>query len=491
MKSFQSDSCVVALATGVRPNIWARAALGYSLSLESYPDDNNLDSNGQEFPREVFYGKDEQVFLALMRQRHGITQDADINKLVKLHVERGIRHLWKEFERVGKKGDEFLVSLLETAGKVALTGTEAGFTAENVYESADFSVGVEIGEDPRTGNPVSHMLNAPGLSPHVAVMGRTRSGKTRTGLSILERIDDSTNHSIPFLIFDYAKGDIADNKDFTTATKVSVIRLPKEKIPMAPLALSSYDDEKIKLAARRFVDTIKSVVRLGPKQADTCLRIIKEAYQRAAASAPDIEDVLSIAEEIYETEGKPPDSLLVTLREFADFPVFRSSRYGEGHDFLQKGHVIDLSKLPDGLKKICVFLILDRIYSEIMERQNAPIDSKGYRQMRLLIAIDEAHNYLPCKQPTLERFVRESASKGVGIMLMSQSPDDFDQPKYNFAKEMGLVLVFSCFVQRPKMLEALLGGNIDPQLMSQLPAGIAKTRLPNSLRPIDVRTWIQ
>jgi len=109
--------------------------------------------------------------------------------------------------------------------------------------------------------------------------------------------------------------------------------------------------------------------------------------------------------------------------------------------------------------------------------------------MSLIVAVDEAHNYLPCKQPTLEKFVRESASKGVGVMLMSQSPDDFDQPKYNFAKEMGLVLVFSCFVQRPKMLEALLGGNIDPQLMSQLQAGIAKTRLQNSSRPVDIKTW--
>jgi len=71
----------------------------------------------------------------------------------------------------------------------------------------------------------------------------------------------------------------------------------------------------------------------------------------------------------------------------------------------------------------------------------------------------------------------------------AQSPDDFDQPKYNFAKEMGLVLVFSCFVQRPKMLEALLG-NIDPQLMSQLQPGIAKTRLQNSSRPVDIRTWV-
>lgn len=45
------------------------------------------------------------------------------------------------------------------------------------------------------------------------------------------------------------------------------------------------------------------------------------------------------------------------------------------------------------------------------------------------IAIDEAHNYLPCKQPALEKLVREAASKGVAIILMSQSPDDFDQPK--------------------------------------------------------------
>src|SRR5208337_376098 len=266
--SAEAKTCLESFrtASGLRPNIWARAAMGYSLSLESYPDDNNYDSNGQEFPREVFYGKDEQVFLALLRQRHGITQDADINRLVKLHVERGIGHLWKEFERVGKKGDEFLISLLETASKVAASGTDAGSRAEHVHASADFCVSVEIGEDPKTGNPLSHVLNAPGLSPHIAIMGRTRSGKTRTGLAMLEKIDAYASHAIPFMIFDYAKGDIADNKDFTEATDVSVIRLPKEKIPMAPLALSSYDDEKIKLAARRFVDTIKSVVHLGPKQ---------------------------------------------------------------------------------------------------------------------------------------------------------------------------------------------------------------------------------
>ncbi|MEE9296126.1 MAG: hypothetical protein V3W34_14365 [Phycisphaerae bacterium] len=70
-----------------------------------------------------------------------------------------------------------------------------------------------------------------------------------------------------------------------------------------------------------------------------------------------------------------------------------------------------------------------------------------------------------------------------------QSPDDFDQPRYNFAREMGLAIVFSCVLEKPKMLEAVLGGKINPQRLSQLPAGVALTRLPGSDAPIEVQAW--
>ncbi|MBI4849882.1 MAG: DndE family protein [Nitrospirae bacterium] len=196
-------------ATGLRPDLWARASLGFSLSLESSPDDINYDSNGQEFTREVFYGKDEPVFLALIRQRHGIVEEGEINRLAKLHVERGIRQLWNEFERVGKRGDEFIISLLETAGKAFPQTAEVGGSPEKVHEGADFSIAIEIGKDAKTGNSLSYMMNAPGLSPHIAIMGRTRSGKTRTGLDMLEKVDVCSGKKLPFLVFDYAKGDIA------------------------------------------------------------------------------------------------------------------------------------------------------------------------------------------------------------------------------------------------------------------------------------------
>ncbi|MBI5745515.1 MAG: hypothetical protein HZA13_00760 [Nitrospirae bacterium] len=103
---------------------------------------------------------------------------------------------------------------------------------------------------------------------------------------------------------------------------------------------------------------IKSVVRLGAKQSDTCLHLIREAYEQArqyTGTAPDISSLLAIGEEIYQDEDKPPDSLLATLRDFADFPLFRRAIEGERHNLLETNHIIDLHHLPESLRKIAVF----------------------------------------------------------------------------------------------------------------------------------------
>lgn len=156
---------------------------------------------------------------------------------------------------------------------------------------------------------------------------------------------------------------------------------------------------------------------------------------------------------------------------------------------MRTSHIIDIHGLPEDLRQLTVFLMLDSLYSEIMALPDAPLDSQGNRQLRLIIVIDEAHHYLPCKQPTLEKMVREVRSKGVAIWLLSQSPDDFDQPEYNLAREMGLSIVFSCVLEKPKMLEAVLGGKINPQRLSQLPAGVALTRVLTSDTPIEIQAW--
>src|SRR5438876_2642419 len=79
-------------STGIRPNVWARAALGYSLSLAAEPTRGDYDSEGTEFQEKVFFGPDEESLMALIRQRLGRAPDAeDLGPLIKAHVERGLR----------------------------------------------------------------------------------------------------------------------------------------------------------------------------------------------------------------------------------------------------------------------------------------------------------------------------------------------------------------------------------------------------------------
>ena len=322
----------------------------------------------------------------------------------------------------------------------------------------------------------------------MAIMGKNGTGKTRTAVSLLSRMG-SEHPSVPFLILDYAKGDIANNADLVRTTQATVVRLPGEVIALAPLAISEFDEQSVRLASHRFRDTISAVVRLGAKQKGRCLTIIEEAYDEVHGEAPDLENVVHAANRVYADNSWDDDSLLACLREFTHFPLFRSARVGVAHAFMRTSHIIDIHGLPEDLRKLTVFLMLDSLYSEIMALPDAPLDTQGNRQLRLIIVIDEAHHYLPCKQPTLEKMVREVRSNGVAIWLLSQSPDDFDQPKYNFAREMGLAIVFSCVLEKPTMLEAVLGGKINPQKLSQLPAGVALTRVPTSDTPIEIQAW--
>lgn len=477
--------------TGIRPNLWARAAFGYSLSLEAEPEAAPYDSEGTEFQESTFFGDDALVLVALLRQRLGKPiQSDEIGTIVKPHVERGLRYFKKEFERVNRRSDELLLHLVELCSSHAnvMPGL-AEKLLPPIPASDDFSITIELGPEVKSGRTLLHRLNAPGTSPHIAIMGRNGTGKTRTGLAILSQIASLASYSIPFLVFDYAKGDIANNRAFVSNTGATVISLPGQLIPIAPLSLPYRDQHSIHLAARRFRDSIRSVVRLGLVQSERCLNIITEAYDVLNGGTPDIEYVTRLAEEKYEIEGWSPDSLLACLREFAIFPLFRRAADGSEHELFRRSHIIDVHRLPEDLRKLAVFLVLDRLYSEIMSLPDAPLDNDGNRQLRLIIVIDEAHHYLPCKQSTLENIVREVRSKGVAVMLLSQSPDDFDQGRYNFAREMGLAIVFSCVLEKPKMLEAVLGARIDPRRLSQLPSGVALTRILGTNEPFEVQAW--
>lgn len=472
---------------GIRPNLWVRAALCYSLSTPSNEGLADFDSEGSEFQETTFFGPDKDVYVALIRQRLGYSpKQEDMGKVIKRHVERGIRLLAGDYQRVNRRHDELVMLLLRQAlpsrqvPQPPATGDRWG--ADQVSGKVEISIGPDI----HSGHLVKYEMNVPGASPHVAIMGRNGTGKTRTGLGLLGQFA-TMRHHVPFLVFDYAKGDIAANAEFVRNTNCTVITLPEGRIPRQPLELLDNDEYSIQLAARRFRDSIDSVVHLGPIQLDRCLRLIVKLYEESGTGRPTLEELVRLTEEEYQDNGWKEDSLLACIREFSAFPLFA---YDASADrVFTDSHVIDIHRLPEDLRKIAVFLLLDSMYSQIMALPDAPLDSDGNRAMRLVIAIDEAHHYLPCRQPTLQKMIREVRSKGVGIWLFSQSPDDFDQRSYNFIREMGLNIVFSCMVDKAGMLDSALGAKIDPRRLSHLPAGVALVRPGGSETPLEVQAW--
>lgn len=481
------------IRTHIRPNLWARAALCYALSFEASLPETQYDSEGKEFPESVFFGEDEQVLMALLRQRlNRDISSEEIGKIVKNYVEHGLRLLNIEFDRFNRRGDEFMLFLHKSCQDEISSAVEYTVSLNLLPDKQivdNYKIELYLGDNVKDKQPVNHTLNSPGLAPHIAIMGRNSTGKTRIGLALLKRLTQEAKYSVPFLIFDYAKGDIASDSEFVSATKAKVIRFPEDQIPLAPLAIPLHDENSIQLAAHRFRDTICSVVHLGAVQKELCLSLIKELYTSFGNDTPNLEDLVELMDQESESKNWKAPSLKACIHEFSSFPLFQPAQNGIDHDFYKTSHIIDVHNLPEDLRKLTVFLTLDRLFSEIMRFPEAPLDKDGNRQLRLIIVIDEAHNYLPCRQKTLEKMVREARSKGIGIWLISQSPDDFDQASYNFAHEMGLSIVFSCVLEKPKMLEAVLGGKVDPKRLSQLPRGTALTRISDSAAPIEIQAW--
>ena len=71
-----------------------------------------------------------------------------------------------------------------------------------------------------------------------------------------------------------------------------------------------------------------------------------------------------VTEGRHADNGWPHDSPLACLREFTDFPLFRPAAEGADYEFLHASHVIDIHRLPEDLRKLAVFLMLDRLYAE-------------------------------------------------------------------------------------------------------------------------------
>ena len=496
----------------------ARLAIARSLSLPSPPlplTDGERDDMATPIRGMQLFGEgiDLAAWLALIMQRAG---DRSMSKrsfqaVVSAHWKRGAELLKKDWRHAGYDMAAFVARLAELANFPG--EAENGFAAPTgpvgqvVTGEVRLSLG-EVGRDGRTGEHVDFLLNGAGGSPHMAIIGGVGSGKTRTAIHILK--DLRRFGDVPLLAFDF-KGDLT--KELASAYAGDVLRPPDEPIPLDILHVASDDENVIKRTAARIRDSIASVKLRRPTgvQSDALreavaatLRLragvgfsgsddnilpitekVAATLQAGAAGRPvSLVDVARALENEYEERGRGTDELTATLNELTQFELFRADQ--SPGEFFSRSWIVQLPQ--DGseeMRRLIINLTLNALDGWLNSQPDTPTDTNGIRALRHVLLLDEAHVILRAKLPALANLVRMSRSKGGVVLLVSQSPDDFEGADDSYLDNMGMTLAFNTQA-KPGPTRRIFG---DGHSLTGLNVGEALCRIRSEARTRRIVSW--
>ncbi len=481
-------------ALGYKVNyLVARLAIARSLALtKPLPTDAkdiDDDDGGRTIRGQQLFGEGPEAaaWVALIVQRAG---DADLSKrdiqaLVSAHWRRGARLLTDDWEVAGSDLSRFVQRLAAAAGLPETTAVvrSVGGTHRGDGAAFDGPVTVPVGEvatDADMGESVAFPLNAPGGSPHMALMGGAGSGKTRTAARMLRAVHAEV--PLPLLAFDF-KGDLTSGYGLHEAFGARVVAPPRSALPLDVLAVGDRDDVTLKEAAARFRDSFARIKRsgLGGQQSDL-LREAALAVLKAKQTAT-IADVRDAVKREYDRLRRKPDEMLATLNELTSFTLFEPRM--SPAEFFTSSWIVSLPPAtPETVRRLVVNLTLDALDRWLNSLSEAPIVA-GHRSLRHLCMIDEAHQILETKLPALGNLVRMSRSKGGVVMLVSQSPNDFAGEDDDFLDNVGLTVAFNTQAQAGPTKRIF--GQAQP--LSSLAPGEALCRVRLEARTRRIQAW--
>ncbi len=465
----------------------ARLAITRSLADSTTPPS----IEGQELCKIIkgnqLFGGEPFAWVALIAQHRQAPfgQMKELQQSIGEHWHRGMKLLWSDWISLGEDFDAFLVFLATRAGvqegAASRYSSTAAVSTENLRNGP---IVVRIGDpgtDISTGKPVDWTCNAPGYSPHLALMGGTGSGKTHLGLNLLRQVKKQAN--CPIIFFDIAKGDIALKQELISPLGLEHIEVPRSPVPLNFLVSQSASVRDRNDLAVSFRDSFEKISRLGANQKDILRQAVTAALGEEGPTS--FERIKEFVERECESRQEAGGTLLSVLNDLtAGHPLF-VPQYNV-QEFFSRSWLIDLHNCSDTNQKLVVFLILDAAKRYFMSLPDAPTDAEGNRSFRCIIAIDEARRVLGFKHPSLSNLIRLARSKGVGIWLMSQSPDDFDQEEDDFLQNIGIAIALHTNANKPRALRAILGGDAN---LPGLAAGEAITRIPPKQNYVRVKAW--
>jgi len=155
---------------------------------------------------------------------------------------------------------------------------------------------------------------------------------------------------------------------------------------------------------------------------------VAEAYARRGINradistwdrpAPTIHDISSI---YFNNDDVKEDSLYAALKNLFDFEIFESRTESTKalFDIIDGVTVINLSGYDEGIQNLVVAITLDIFYTQMSVLGESKLDGK-YRQLRKLILVDEADNFLSKNFTSIKKILKEGRMFGVGTVLSTQ-----------------------------------------------------------------------
>lgn len=490
----------------------ARLALARSMNEQDPPP---IVPKGTEFGSAIeggtlFGSEEKSVWSCLIADTWPEPVDsADLFKaVVEAHWHRGAQLLRRDMTDARENDVEFAIGLATLAG---LSGgaTDVARPGAATHRGAA-RVAIRVGEvsiELKSNAPVEVVLNAPGTSPHLALMGKTRTGKTRTGLEMAQQL--TTAARTPVLFID-PRGEFVKDGAFVPKTdwggRTFADRFPNTKaidvgrtpVPLDFLALVANPAQySITQAAITFKDTFQKCIRAKGDVALDNLREVVSSLMHARVGLLSsgivqkpisLRDVRDAVRERNQDEERGKDSIEAKLNELVELNLFDPSLSPAA--FFSRSWVIGLGATTDEAKKLVMFLVLDALAAHMIGQQDAPTDSTGHRVLRHLLVVDEARDILAYKHGALSQLLRKAGSKGEVVMLLSQSPEDFDKEEDDFLSQMGTVGVFASSTQSVKCLRPVMGKKIQPEDLtdSAIGKGVALVKLPGR-DPTKILTW--
>ncbi len=309
-------------------------------------------------------------------------------------------------------------------------------------------------------------------NPHLIVLGTSGSGKTETLKAIIHEL---TLNKVPSLVIDF-------HNEFSNLAP-NLLNLRESSIN--PLEVS--ENERPENRVYEVADIIKKIFKLGEIQEAILRKAIRQSYldkdidlkkKEKIETFPNFSDVKkNIFRQEYSSNKNSITTLVSRIEPLFDTGIFSSDTDVEFSNLLTDTTVVELKDFPtEAVKSAIAEFFLNKLSYYLYSTNKS-------KKLKMYCVIDEAHRLMYENSP-LDRLLRESRKYGVGVILASQRPADFNE---TVLANVGGILSFQCTLDKDAKFVARQLNLEGRKIKNLIEPGLGYIKFSRTERPEKVK----